>query len=223
MTFALIRQINGIGYNIIYLAILLLLPHLPRHTSFGRPTPPRPTPRSANLCPFVVGSTSLTPIHTSMDPSILPPSMVVKHATASPNPTGMPSRNNVQCFIILLLGSTFLPIPSTSTAVYILYSTMMPMPQLFSRLHPPTAMKGCILDKRSRYLHLHPPPFFLFENNTHQPKGTKIRALESKIICSFLQFSPRADLDSRQLLFARIRKIGIPLPSAATWRRHLKI
>ena len=41
------------------------------------------------------------------------------------------------------------------------------------------------------------PHFFSFENNTHQPKGTsskevKIRALESKIICSFLQFSPRA-------------------------------
>jgi hypothetical protein len=70
--------------------------------------------------------------------------------------------------------------------------------------------------------------FFSFENNTHQPKGTsskevKIRALESKIICSFLQFFPRADLDSRQLLFARLRKIGIPLPSAATWRMHLKL
>ena len=31
------------------------------------------------------------------------------------------------------------------------------------------------------------------------------------------------DLDSRQLLFARLRKIGIPLPSAATWRMHLKL
>jgi hypothetical protein len=112
--------------------------------------------------------------------------------------------------------------------VYILYSTMMPMPQLFFRLHPPPAMNGYILDKRSRYLHLQPTPFFLFENNPHQPKGTsskevKIRALESNIICSFLQFFPRADLDSRQLLFARLRKIGIPLPSAATWRMHLKI
>ncbi len=44
MTFALIQQINGIGYNIIYLAISLLLLHLPRHTSFGHLTPPRLTP-----------------------------------------------------------------------------------------------------------------------------------------------------------------------------------
>ncbi len=161
MTFALILQINGIGYNIIYSATSLLQPPLPRHTSFGHPTPPRLMPRSASLCPFIVGSISLTPI-TSMAPSILPPSMVVKHAIASPNPTGMPSQNNLQCFIILLLGSTFLPIPSTSTAVYILYSTMIPMLQLFFRLHPPTAMNGYILDKRSRYLHLQPPPFFFF-------------------------------------------------------------
>ena len=82
--------------------------------------------------------------------------------------------------------------------------------------------------KVTRFNSSHHTPFFSFENNTHQPKGTsskevKIRALESKIICSFLQFFPPADLDSRQLLFARLRKIGIPLPSAATWRMHLKI
>jgi hypothetical protein len=51
--------------------------------------------------------------------------------------------------------------------------------------------------KVTRFNSSHHTPFFSFENNTHQPKGTsskevKIRALESKIICSFLQFSPRA-------------------------------
>jgi hypothetical protein len=63
------------------------------------------------------------------------------------------------------------------------------MPQLFSRRHPHQATNGCTLDKRSS-------------------KEVKICALEGTSFTQLSTFPHVQDLDSCQLLFARLTAYG---------------